>query len=289
MSRIKFLDILEETKSQPQHTESSQNISTPTHEYNTTTVNSESFRRRERTNLTDAQDKLANLREKSLLRDTGINYEPTKSTLSSSSSVATMSERKSDHSSLAGMDDNKTLLTGALFVLFGGILFLSGYWVGKTITSNVRAERGVMMAQSMNDLKKEAQLELASSLPAPMPPVASTVDTIPAKQPIEVVEPAVIPTVQKSTPKPKVVPAAVPTTEYIIQISAHSTIESARTIEDKLRDIGFTAYTSENTIGDNVFFRVRLRGFSSKKSAQETLAQIKSHNMGQDGFVLTLD
>lgn len=287
MARIKFLDILEETKSKPIYTES---IPDPKIESSYRNTNSseasttEFLRKRERVSLMDTQDKLSDLRERSLLRDTGVSQSGSTATLERRS-ITENSVKKSDFSSALGIDDNKILLTGALFVLFGGMLFLSGYWVGKTITNNMRAEREMLMAQSMNNIKKDTVPAGLPALPTTMPPVTSTVDTIPTKQPVEVVEPATVQPVKKAKPVQK----PVATKEYIIQISAHSTMESARAIEDQLRTAGFSAYTSESTIGDNVFFRVRVRGFASKSAAQETLSQIKSKNLGQDGFVLTLD
>lgn len=285
MARIKFLDILEETKSKPLYTESSGAASfndIPRRETSSEIPTSEFPRKRERVASMNTQDKLADLRERSLLRDSGITYESNTASLERRIPTSE-SQKKSEMSSMFGMDDNKMLLTGALFVLFGGMLFLSGYWVGKTITNSVRAEREMLMAQSFNVNKDTVPAGLPA-LPTTLPPVASTVDTIPTKQPIEVVEPATIPTPQKVSPPKQVV-----VKEYIIQISAHSTIESARATEDKLREAGFSAYTSESTIGDNVFFRVRVRGFSSKKAAQDSLVQIKAKNLGQDGFVLTLE
>ena len=123
-----------------------------------------------------------------------------------------------------------------------------------------------------------------SSLSLISQPMASTLDTIPLPQkPMKVVEPAIA-SVPKNVPTP-----TIKSKEYVIQVSAHSTIESARLVEDQLRVAGFSAYTSESTIGDAVFFRVRLRGFTSKNEAQSTLSKIKSVNLGKDGFVLTLE
>ncbi|MGL5956613.1 MAG: SPOR domain-containing protein [Brevinema sp.] len=260
MARIKFLDILEETKTKPVYNTGTSETSEP---------------KRERSILSEesGQEKLAHLRERSLLRDSGIT--PQNNT--------TRPRGKSESSNFLGMDDSKVMLTGALFVLFGGMLFLSGYWVGKTITNNVKAERDMLISQSFNDLKKLEPIDVPN-LPTSKP-MASTVDTIPIPQnPVKVIEPEPIPT----TPKP-VKPVVAPAREYIVQISAHSTIEAARLVEDQLRSAGFSAYTSESVISDAVFFRVRVRGFSTKKAAQDVLAQIKAKNLGQDGFVLTLE
>ncbi len=287
MSRIKFLDILEETKTKPLHSgSSSQGYQS---DFSTRGVardfreSEQEFapRRRERTDL--SENKLPSLRERSLLRDSGVSYE-------SREPRATIKQQASSPKiNTISKDDSKVLLTGALFVLFGGMLFLSGYWVGKTITSNVKSDSEVLMAQSFNDFKKSEQF---SDVAATTMPMASTVDTI---APMKVIEPVpTVPTPAKTTttPKPPATPkpaTPAPSQEYIIQISAHSTMESARLVEDQLRAAGFSAYTSESVIGDSVFFRVRLRGFTSKKSAEDTLTQIKARGVGQDGFVLTLE
>ncbi len=284
MSRIKFLDILEETKTKPLHSgSSSQGYQS---DFSTRGVardfqeSEQEFapRRRERTE--PAENKLSSLRERSLLRDSGVSYE------SREPRTTIKQHASSPKINTISKDDSKVLLTGALFVLFGGMLFLSGYWVGKTITSNVKSDNEVLMAQSFNDFKKSEQF---SDVAATTMPMASTVDTI---APMKVIEPVpTVPTPAKTTtPKPAAPkPTPTPSQEYIIQISAHSTMESARLVEDQLRASGFSAYTSESVIGDSVFFRVRLRGFNSKKSAEDTLTQIKARGVGQDGFVLTLE
>lgn len=286
MARIKFLDILEETKSKPIYKESHSNhaMEESMNVPSSTVDPIELPRKRDRIPIMEAQDKLADLRERSLLRDSGVSFEGATATATMPSMDRRVKSSMSEASNFLGMDDNKMLLTGALFVFFGGMLFLSGYWVGKTITNSVRAEREMLMAQSMNNIKKAV---VPVGLPAL--PETSTVDTIPTKQPLEVVEPATIEPVVKKAKVAKPAPRPVVSKEYVIQISAHSTIESARAVEDKLREAGFTAYTSESTIGDSMFFRVRVRGFSSKQDAQDTLTQIKEKNLGQDGFILTLE
>ncbi|MGL4676232.1 MAG: SPOR domain-containing protein [Brevinema sp.] len=263
MARIKFLDILEETKTKPVYNTGASEI--PTIE-----------KKRERHSLSEesGQEKIAYLRERSLLRDSG--YQ--------NSNPPLRQKSKSESPSFLARDDSKVILTGALFVLFGGMLFLSGYWVGKTITNNVKVEREALMAQSFNDFKKSETIDVPN-LPTAKP-MASTVDTIPIPQnPIKVIEPEPLPTAKK----PVKAVAPVRSREYIVQISAHSTIDAARLVEDQLRSAGFSAYTSESLIGDAVFFRVRVRGFSNKKTAQDVLAQIKAKDLGQDGFVLTLE
>ncbi|MDK2818758.1 MAG: SPOR domain-containing protein [Spirochaetota bacterium] len=286
MSRIKFLDVLEETKTKPIYNhKTTEEYSIPKKEE----IHSSYRERPVRNSRTIENEKssspsLASLREKTILRDSAASLDSrymSRRSVTENANPQKYTQQASSNTN-TGIEDNRVLWTGALFVLFGGMLFLSGYWVGKTITGNVRAEKEVLIAQSsMNNMKMNSS---DSSLSLISQPMASTLDTIPLPQkPMKVVEPAIAP-VPKNVPKP-----TIKSKEYVIQVSAHSTIESARLVEDQLRVAGFSAYTSESTIGDAVFFRVRLRGFTSKNEAQSTLSKIKSANLGKDGFVLTLE
>lgn len=285
MSRIKFLDVLEETKTKPIYNhKTTEEYSIPQKEE----IHSSYRERPVRNSRTMENEKasspsLASLREKTILRDSATSLDSRYMSRRSVTENANPQKytQHAPSNTNTGIEDNRVLWTGALFVLFGGMLFLSGYWVGKTITGNVRAEKEALIAQSINNMKMNSS---DSSLSLISQPMASTLDTIPLPQkPMKVVEPAIA-SVPKNVPTP-----TIKSKEYVIQVSAHSTIESARLVEDQLRGAGFSAYTSESTIGDAVFFRVRLRGFTSKNEAQSTLSKIKSVNLGKDGFVLTLE
>ena len=297
MSRIKFLDVLEETKTKPM--------------YNNNKVLEESVipareeapllpRERMERPLRSARmaeenatpPSLASLREKTILRDSSSAFEPGYDSRRLVTESANSPKSSPLHAS-ASTEDHRALWTGALFVLFGGMLFFSGYWLGKTITDNVKTEN-TLMTQPITSLQNGNMSNTHLPLSSIAQPMASTLDTIPMPQTsVKVIEPAIeeSPVV---TPKKVVTPKAAPkpvvaSKEYIIQVSAHSTMASARLVEDQLRIAGFSAYTAESVIGDKVFFRVRLRGFNSKKSAQDTLASMKSQNLSKDGFVLTLE
>ena len=292
MSRIKFLDVLEETKTKPM--------------YNNNKVLEESVipareeapllpRERMERPLRSARmaeenatpPSLASLREKTILRDSSSAFEPGYDSRRLVTEGANSPKSISLHASTS-TEDHRALWTGALFVLFGGMLFLSGYWVGKTITGNVGTDK-LLITQPITSLQNDNMNASSLPLSSIAQPMASTLDTIPMPQKsVKVIEPAIeeTPVVapKKVAPKP-----VVASKEYIIQVSAHSTMASARLVEDQLRIAGFSAYTAESVIGDKVFFRVRLRGFNSKKSAQDTLAKMKSQNLSKDGFVLTLE
>lgn len=290
MSRIKFLDVLEETKTKPIYNSNVLEESIiPTREE---ALPRERMERPLRSARMTEQDpnppSLASLREKSILRDSSAAFEPGYTSRRSISEGVTIPQKPVSPNLSVGTDDHRALWTGALFVLFGGMLFLSGYWVGKTITGNVKAEQ-MLITESINNFQNDNMNISSLPLSSIEQPMASTLDTIPLPQkPIKVIEPSIAeaPVVapKKVAPRP-----VVRSKEYVIQVSAHSTIDSARLVEDRLRNAGFSAYTAEIAIGDAVFFRVRLRGFNSKKDAQDTLAKMKSQNLSKDGFVLTLE
>ena len=293
MSRIKFLDVLEETKTKPMYNNnrSLEDSALPIREEAPLLSRERMERPLRSTRMAEQENatppSLASLREKSLLRDSSSAFESGYSSRRPVSEVASAPKSMSLNSGNS-IEDHRVLWTGALFVLFGGMLFLSGYWVGKTITGNVKAEKA-LITQSINSFQNDNMNNSSLPLSSIEQPLASTLDTIPLPQkPVKVIEPAIaeVPVVapKKAAPKP-----VVTSKEYVIQVSAHSTIASARLVEDQLRTAGFSAYTSESVIGDAVFFRVRLRGFNSKTDAQDTLAKMKSQNLSKDGFVLTLE
>lgn len=183
-------------------------------------------------------------------------------------------------------DENRMLWTGALFIFFGGMLFLTGYWLGKAVTSRVKSE-GLASLSEARDFRREelGNAYTVKDLPPISPPKAVTVD---------VPQPAPKPTSQaakKVTPKPAPAAPKKPAVvgEFVVQVSAHTSIEAARLVEDKLVSAGYSAYTSESLVGNNRYFRVRIRGFNNKNDAEKVLASIKTLGLGADGYVLKLD
>ena len=293
MSRIKFLDVLEETKTKPiYNSKVLEESDIPTREEAPLLPRENRERPLRSARMTEREDlnppSLASLREKSLLRDSSAAFEPGYTSRRPVSEDVTIPKSTPINLS-SGIEDHRALWTGALFVLFGGMLFLSGYWVGKTITGNVKAETA-LITRSISSLQNDNINTSVLPLSSIEQPMASTLDTIPLPQkPVKVIEPTIADTPIVVAPKKAVPKPVVVTKEYVIQVSAHSTIDSARLVEDQLRTAGFSAYTSEIAIGDAIFFRVRLRGFNSKTDAQNTLAKMKSQNLSKDGFVLTLE
>lgn len=298
MARIKFLDVLEETKSKPLYKD--QNIkesSSSTQVERPITDRAEriprsgseemSNRMRRSIEIESPERNIRRMKDNVMEEDSSLVYDTGYTNRRSVGEHNTMTTPQAS-TNILGIDDNKYLWTGALFVLFGGVLFLSGFWLGKTITSRSKIEVDTVLSQNQKDFRREEinNTISVSNFPNTIQPSATTMETVPTTpKPIRVVEPASV------TPKPTPVlkKAVVSSQNYAIQISAHSTIESARIVEDRLRVAGYSAYTSESVIGDAIFFRVRIRGFENKQQAQNTLAEIKTKGFGTDGFVLSLE
>ena len=279
MARIKFLDVLEETrmKSAPREISRSER---------TETAPREEFRPSRRVEEQELGEMpIRRSTEQVIARDSSMAYDTTFTPRGASLDRKSMAPASHNHS--LKIEDHKVLWTRVVFVLFGGVLFFSGYFLGKTVTSKVKEESAALLMQNQQTFRREEINNTINrtDIPNTIQPLATTLE---APKPIAVVEPTVIeapkPVVKKAAPKP-----VAPAKSFVIQISAHSTIESARVVEDQLRNAGYTAYTSESIIGDAIFFRVRLRGFKDKKDAQDTLAQIKAKGLGTDGFVLSLE
>ena len=298
MSRIKFLDVLEETKTKPIYNNNKilEDSVIPDREEAPALPRERMERPLRSARITEQENlnppSLASLREKSILRDSSLAFESgytSRNLIPEGVNPSKSMPLKSNTST----EDNKTLQNIVLFLLFGTMMFLVGIWVGKTITGKVGVDQ-LLMTQPISSLQNSDINPSGLPLSSISQPMASTLDQIPLPQnPVKVIEPAIAETPTVVTPKVVITKAApkpvVMSKEYVIQVSAHSTIASARLVEDQLRNAGFSAYTAESVIGDKVFFRVRLRGFNSKKSAQDTLASMKSQNLSKDGFVLTLE
>lgn len=259
MARIKFLDILEETKSKP---------SFSYEEKEAAPKRTENYERRTSAQRPAYREQLDNERP---LRSE-------RSDFRREQRPSDFSRREPIRSSSSGAteDTNKLMWMTALFIFFGGVLFMGGYWLGKTVNSNL-------------ELEKAAIAEMSSPIPAPIieapvsPPVSAD---IPKAAPLKAtpLSPA-----KKVAAPAKPASKNVSTGEYVVQISAHEKIEAARSVEEKLVAAKYNAYISEYFIGEKRIFRVRIRGFKNKAEADKTLASVKGLGIGIDGLVLKLD
>lgn len=299
MARIKFLDVLEETKSNTRFESTSNNIQAePT--YSTSERDFSGFQDRfpQKERVFDGahapSEKQSNhqttqFREQRKMPEFIPPTRESRMAFEYGSTIPNGPVRKSTETSSKSQfdfEDNRTLFTGALFVLFGGMLFLSGYWFGKNVTERIKTENLALLTESSNNYNSNPSKTLdVSDLP-----VITPVEDLPKKE-IKVVEPVIsdTPKKKKIAPKPTPAPKPIQNKEYVIQVSTHSSIDAARKVEDALRVAGFSAYTSENVVGNSVYFRVRIRGFQNRSNAEKILNDVKSTGMGSDGYVLTLD
>jgi len=303
MARIKFLDVLEETKAHSPQTNIKEGYSESVHStgknFNTVNRDFSSFHdrlpRRERkdkiqnTESYENEDSLPRRRERSQEFSSHIRSRDGQGSLENTlyGRRNDISNNKTNSSTILG-EDNKVLWTGALFVFFGGMLFLSGYWLGKTVTGRVKAEGIAVLNSAAKEYRREESNNTLniSNLPIISQPIVTTVDNT-SKKSLKAVIPVEESHLKRNVKKVKSTPIV--NKEYVIQVSAHSSMNSARLIEDKLREAGYLAYTSESLVGDAVYFRVRIRGFNNKSIAIETLSKVKNLNIGLDGYILSLD
>lgn len=93
--------------------------------------------------------------------------------------------------------------------------------------------------------------------------------------------------VETKTPKNTV---AVSTGDsYTLQISAHTSMDKARSIEDDLRRLGYQSYIAEASVNGMTYYRVRVGKFGSKQDAQSALSKIKTTAMGKESYILNLN
>lgn len=218
---------------------------------------------------------------------------------------------------MLNISDEKMVWAGALFVFFGVFVFLIGYWLGKTILKPATPENDQYIGRLQEKLE-EKKLETRFSLSSP----SSTTSELPStdtpsliappsntpiniKPPVDANKPIVAPPIEKPKPeiskpktvvatsKPKTTPAVSKSTRdikgnYTIQVSAHTHIDKARSVETTFRGMGYQAYIVETMVNGIRYFRVRIGKFGSKNSAKTALAKIKKSSIGKDGILIRL-
>ncbi len=83
-------------------------------------------------------------------------------------------------------------------------------------------------------------------------------------------------------------PVAVNTGNYTIQVSAHTSMEKARQVEDGLRKTGLQSYLVEANVNGIIYYRVRVGKYTSKDDAHTVLQKIKTLAYGKDSMILNL-
>lgn len=79
------------------------------------------------------------------------------------------------------------------------------------------------------------------------------------------------------------------TGNYTIQVSAHTSMDSARLIEEELRDDGYQSYIVESIVNGTRYFRVRVGSFTVMREAKSAIADLQDTEIGADAYIINLD
>jgi len=121
-----------------------------------------------------------------------------------------------------------------------------------------------------------------------MPPInIQSQPKVETKQ-VKLQKPASIKKSSEIQPKPIKTVAGTPG-NYTIQVSAYTSMDKARVIEDYLRKMNLQAYLVEANVNGITYYRVRVGKFSTKEEAQKTLESIKKRDFGKDSIILNLN
>ncbi|MCX7820640.1 MAG: SPOR domain-containing protein [Brevinematales bacterium] len=220
--------------------------------------------------------------------------------------------------------DDKVVWVTAIFVFFGIMIFLLGFWLGKTSIKNAIEKEKQTIAFEEKKLEEKKVENLIVSSPekkndSPIvvesikQPEVATIPEVksPQTENIKVVETPKqeklatpkVPEIKnseaikfpdkKSTPLPRqeVKTATKPASQdgsYSIQVSAHTSMEKARSVEDSLRGMGLYSYLVEANVNGTTYYRVRVGKFTSREEAEATLKKLKASSYGKDSFIINL-
>ncbi|MGC8764317.1 MAG: SPOR domain-containing protein [Brevinematia bacterium] len=224
--------------------------------------------------------------------------------------------------------NDKVVWVTAIFVFFGIMVFLLGYWLGKTSIKQLFLSEREVISQKEKKLeeKKVENFVIASSTSTADTPIVIQSPEVTEKisQPKESVAEKIpeIKVEKKEVEKPKVdttgskvltfpektvkkenatpgekIQKVTPTTKkevakelnYSIQVSAHTSMEKARAVEEDLRSLGVYSYLVEANVNGVTYYRVRVGKFSTKEEAEATLKRVKSSKYGKDSFIINLN
>ncbi len=219
------------------------------------------------------------------------------------------------------LSDEKIVWAGAIFVFFGVFVFLVGYWLGKSTLKDITFGNKQYQQKIEERLdQKKLENNLAVNGTTLTEPVKngdeSSVPAVENKQsgsaiasPLNVTNlpkenVLTVPSIHPVKPENKNVKLQnqnaknTPTKNqaqskqednYIIQVSAHTSMEKARSVEDNLRKSGFQSYLVEASVNGVTYYRVRVGKFSGKDEAQAALKKIKGFPIGKDSLILNLN
>jgi len=222
--------------------------------------------------------------------------------------------------------DDKVVWVTAIFVFFGIMVFLLGYWLGKTSVKDLFTKEKALLAEKEEKLnqQKVENLALSSATSTDVPVIvqkkvetsqieAPKTEITEENPPVKTSKVSLVSQGANSSSKvvsfkgnevkkdvkeiknetvlkkeEKKVEIQQPQEEFVIQVSAHTSMEKARAIEEAMRKLGFNSYLVEATVGGVTYYRVRVGKFFSKKEAEAALAKIKASQYGKDGFLINL-
>lgn len=251
MARIKFLDVLEETKQKP------------------------AFRSEERFESPEPREQRPEMREsfRDFRGEAPVREYRTPSALPRDSRSQAFTPRRSFEKEIDKEEtvNTKLIWIAALVLFLAALFFFGGYWAAR-------------LQQKMAAPDAEY-----AAMPAPIPaPLIMDTAALPpaepalAPKPIPVVQPLVAAPVKKAAVKAKAAPkTVVGNGEYVVQVAAFTQLDKAREYEKKLSEAfegSANVYISENYMGtdnEKKIFRVRVRnGFRTEAEAKKVLSTV---------------
>ena len=169
----------------------------------------------------------------------------------------------------------------------GVVIFLLGISVGKS-QSRIVAETGAPAHTVTEVLPKETPIPVVTGEKKTQEAKPSAPETKPPEK-AEPAPAAVTETVPASTAKPKAETPPKPAAQasYAIQIGAFDDRVSARQVADRFTKRGYTAVVLEPFPDDRKpFFRVRLRGYQNRETAQAALDGLSAAERKKTGYYL---
>jgi cell division septation protein DedD len=229
-------------------------------------------------------------------------------------------ERYPRQKSYINVSDERIVWAGAIFVFFGVFIFLIGYWLGKTTLKDITfGNKGeIQKIEEKIDQKKTENSFAFNNAPIPdipkkdnnaITPVQeeTNLPNIKGSEPENFTAPPIngdnsnkttLKNVKlksgflnaKKTVKQKNTKKTESTNEgnFTIQVSAHTSMEKAREVENELRKMGLESYLVEANVNGIVYYRVRVGKFQTKDDAQKAILKIKESSFGKDSMILDL-
>ncbi len=253
-------------------------------------------------------------------------YKHSSGSIHRSNEPAYNQEHHHEKKSYINVSDERIVWAGAIFVFFGVFIFLIGYWLGKTTLKDLAFgnKQDIQKIEEKVDQKK-AENSFAFSN-TPLPDILKNEN--PSKKDNNALMPAEEETnaVKKTEPLPENLTTP-PNNEdnynktisknvklksgsqsmkktvkqknvkkiespgegsFTIQVSAHTSMDKAREVENDLRKLGLESYLVEANVNGIVYYRVRVGKFQTKDDALKAIQKVKGSSLGKDSMILNL-